>query len=125
MQATISSAVADDLMAINAHLTTRPNHVPGNLVAAVSWHVIGELYHVSWSLLGLCGSLLICFFQRNVLHWERVDPPWELPDYVGDLSWALQDTGAWIAAGGIVKQVVVAPPLTLPQPLAPSGGESC
>ena len=32
--------------------------------------------------------------------------------------------GAWITAGGIVEQVVVAPPLTLPQPSAPSGGES-
>src|SRR5882724_2033195 len=123
MQAAVSSAVADDLMAIKAHLTTRPNHVPGNLVAAVSWHVIGELYHVSWSLLGLCGSLLICFFQRNVLCWERIDPPWELPDYVGDLLRALQDMGAWIAAGRILKQVVVVPPLTLPQPSAPSGGK--
>jgi len=51
-------------------------------------------------------------------------PPWELPDYVGDLSQALQDMGAWIAAGGIVEQVVVVPPLTLPQPSAPSGSES-
>ena len=124
MQAAVSSTVADDLMAIKAHLTTRPNHVPGNLVAVVSWHAIGELYHVSWSLLGLCGSLLIFFFQRNVLCWEWVNPPWELPNYVGDLSWALQDMGAWIAAGRIIEQVVVAPPLTLSQPSAPSDGES-
>ena len=47
MQAAVSSAVADDLMAIKAHLMTRPNHVPGNLVAVVSWQAIGELYHVS------------------------------------------------------------------------------
>src|SRR5882724_7494675 len=124
MQAAVSNAMADDLLAIQAHLTTHPKHVPGNLVAVVSWHAIGELYHVSWSLLGLCGSLLICFFQRNVLCWERVDPPWELPDYVSDLSRALQDMGAWIAASGIVEQVVVAPPPTLPQPSAPSDSES-
>ena len=52
--------------------------------------------------------------QRNVLHWEQVDPPWELPDYISDLTQALQDTKAWIMSGGIVKQVVVAAPLTLP-----------
>ena len=38
--------------------------------------------------------------------------------------WALQDTQAWITFGGIVKQVVVAAPLTLPRPLAASDGES-
>src|SRR5882724_2162648 len=53
MQAAVSSAVADYLMAIKAHLTTRPNHVPENLIAAVRWQAIGELYHVSWSPLGL------------------------------------------------------------------------
>jgi len=53
MQAAVTNTLADDLMAIWAHLTTCPKHVPGNLVAAVSWHVIGELYHVSWLLLGL------------------------------------------------------------------------
>ena len=37
---------------------------------------------------------------------------------------ALQDMGAWIASDGIVKQVVVAPPPTLPQPSAPSHGKS-
>jgi len=31
--------------------------------------------------------------------------------------------GAWIAAGGIVEQVVVAPPPTLSQPLPPSDGK--
>jgi len=58
-------------------------------------------------------------FQRNVHHWEQVNPPWELPDYVGDLTWALQDTQAWIASGGIVDNMVVAAPPTLPQPVAP------
>ena len=47
MQAAVSNAIADDLMAIKAHLTTRPKHTPRNLVAAMSWHAIGELYHVS------------------------------------------------------------------------------
>jgi len=68
--------------------------------------------------------LLIFAVQRNVLRWEHVDPPWELPDYVGDLSWALRDTRAWVASGGIVEQVVVAPPPTLPPPVAPSDSES-
>src|SRR5882724_4374046 len=124
MQAAVSSAVADDLMAIQAHLTTCPKHVPGNLIAAVSWHAIGELYHVSRSPLELLDSLLISSFQWNVLCWERIDPPWELPDYVSDLSQALQDMGAWIAARGIVEQVVVVPPPTLSQPPPPSDSES-
>ena len=47
-----------------------------------------------------------------------------LPNDVGDLMWALQDTKAWIASGGIVEQVVVAAPLTLPLPLGPNDGES-
>src|SRR5882724_6439602 len=59
MQAAISSAMADDLMAIQAHLTTHPKHIPGNLITAVSWHAIGELYHVSRSPLELLDSLLI------------------------------------------------------------------
>src|SRR5882724_10239523 len=124
MQAAVSSAMADDLMAIQAHLTTCPKHIPGNLVTAVSWHTIGELYHVSRLPLELLDFLLISSFQQNVLCWERIDPPWELLDYISDLSWALQDMGAWIAAGGIVEQVVVAPPLTLSQPPPPSDGES-
>jgi len=49
MQVTVSSTVANDLMAIQAHLQMQPGHVPRNLVAVVSWHVIGELYHVSQS----------------------------------------------------------------------------
>src|SRR5882724_13725148 len=61
--------------------------------------------------------------QRNVLCWERVDPPWELPDSVGQLVRALQETQAWIASGGIIKSMVVAAPPTLPQP-ALSDGES-
>ena len=53
MQAAVTNAMADNLMAIWAHLMTFPKHVPGNLIAMVSWHAIGELYHVSWSLMGL------------------------------------------------------------------------
>ena len=32
--------------------------------------------------------------------------------------------GAWIASGGVIEQVVLVPPLALPQPLAPSDGKS-
>src|SRR5882724_4166046 len=124
MQEAISSAMADDLMAIQAHLTTRPKHVPGNLVTAVSWHAIGELYHVSQSPLEIIGLPANFFFPGECPALGAHRPPWELPDYVGNLLWALQDTGAWIAAGGIVEQVVVAPPPTLSQPLPPSDGES-
>src|SRR5882724_2156524 len=123
MQAAVSSTVANDLMAIQAHLTTHPKHVPGNLIAVVSWHTIRELYHVSQSPLGLWDSLLISSFQQNVLCWECINPPWELPDYISDLSRALQDMGAWITASGIIEQVVVVPPLTLSQPPPPSNGE--
>src|SRR5882724_3180617 len=124
MQAAVSDTVADDLMAIRAHLSTCPSLVPGNLVAAVSWHAIGELYHVSRWLVSLWGCEITSAFQRNALRWEHVDPPWMLPDDVGILVRALQDTKAWIASGGIVEQVVVAPPLTLPLPLGPNDGKS-
>src|SRR5882724_3907396 len=124
MQAAVSDAVADDLMAIRAHLSTRPSLVPSNLVAAVSWHAIGELYHVSRWLVSLWGYEITSVLQQNALRWERVDPPWTLPDDVGVLARALQDTKAWIASGGIVEQVVVAAPPTLPHPHGPNDGES-
>ena len=63
MQAAVSSAVANDLMAIKAHLTTRSNHVPGNLIVVVSWQAIRELYHVSRSPLGLWNFMLILTVQ--------------------------------------------------------------
>ena len=48
MKATTSNAaLTDDLMAIKAHLQVQPSPVPGNLIAGVSWHMIGELYYVS------------------------------------------------------------------------------
>ena len=59
-----------------------------------------------------------------MLRCERVDPPWELPNYIGDLAQALQDKQAWIVSGGIVESMVVADPPTLPQPGAHSDGES-
>ena len=80
----------------------------------VSWHAIGGLYHVSQLHLCLHHLDLIPVVQRNALHWEQVDPPWELPIYVSKLVQTLQDTEAWIASGGVVKQVVVAAPPTLP-----------
>src|SRR5882724_6300655 len=43
---------------------------------------------------------------------------------MGNLMQALQDTKAWIATGGIVEQVVVAAPPTLPLPLGPNDGKS-
>ena len=124
MQAAVSNAVADDLMAIKAHLSTCPSHLPGNLIAVVSWHAIGELYHVSRLPLYLWIQVLNLEFQKNVLHWEWVDPPWEHPDYIGDLARALQDMQAWITSGGIIENVVVVAPPTLPQPVAHSDGKS-
>src|SRR5882724_10719829 len=58
MQAAVSNAVTNDLLAIEAHLQARPRHSPSNLVAAVSWHAIGELYHVSRLSLFLWNWLL-------------------------------------------------------------------
>jgi len=110
MQAVISSAMADDLMAIKAHLKTLPEHTPENLIGAVSWHVIRELYHVSQLLFRVWDLLLISCLQQNVLRWECVDPPWELPNYISELAQALQVTGVWITAGRIIEWEVVAPP---------------
>ena len=91
----------------------------------VSWHAIGKLYHISQSPLCLWIRVLHLAFQRNVLCWEQVNPPWELPDYIGELMRALQDMQAWIMFGsGIVENMVVAAPPTLPHPVAPSDGES-
>ena len=59
-----------------------------------------------------------------MLHWEKVNPSWVLPNYISNLAQGLQDTKAWIASGGVVENMVVVVPPTLPQPLAPSDGES-
>ena len=47
--------------------------------------------------------------QQNALHWECVDPPWVLPDYVGELTQALQATKTWIATRGTVATDMPAP----------------
>ena len=67
---------------------------------------------------------MISAIQRNALCWEHINPPWELPNYIGDLSHALQDTQVWITSGGVIDQVVVVPLPALPQPMAPSDGKS-
>src|SRR5882724_2090986 len=71
--------------------------------------------------------MLVCPWH-NVIRWERADPPWELPDYVGEFAWSLEETQVWIVSGGVAAPVVVAPlrnlpptDLTLP---APSDSES-
>ena len=65
---------------------------------------------------------------RHVVQWERADPPWELPDYVGKFAQSLEETQAWIVSGGVAAPVVVAPlrnlPPTDPTLLVPSDSES-
>jgi len=73
---------------------------------------IGELYHVSRSSLFLWNRLLILFFQRNVLRWERGDLL-GIPASVDQFVRALHEMQAWIASGGIVESVMVAAPPTL------------
>src|SRR5882724_7054034 len=71
--------------------------------------------------------MLVCPWH-NVVRWERADPPWELPKYVGEFARSLEETQVWIANGGVAAPVVVAPLLNLPptDPTlpAPSDGES-
>ena len=70
MQAAISNAVANDLLAIKAHLLKHPSHIPGNPVVVVSWHAIRELYHMSRLPLYLWIWVLNPALERNVLCWE-------------------------------------------------------
>jgi len=62
------------------------------------------------------------------LQWERVDPPWELPDYIGDLAQALEETQSLIATRGVAAPATAAlpgvDPLLQMQLLVPSDGES-
>ena len=61
--------------------------------------------------------------QKNVLHWEQVNPPWVLPNYIGELAQALQVTMAWIATGGVATSTTMA--TNVPTPLDnASDGES-
>ena len=39
--------ITDNLLALKGHLMTRLSPVLGNLVTVVSWHVIGQHYHIS------------------------------------------------------------------------------
>ena len=60
--------------------------------------------------------------------WEQANPPWELPNYVGDFTQALEETQSWIVTGGVAVHATVAlpgiDPLLHTQPLILSNGES-
>jgi len=47
MSGNLTPPITQDIMVLKAHVLTEPNLVPGNLVAVVSWNVVGELYLVS------------------------------------------------------------------------------
>jgi len=49
-----------------------------------------------------------------VLEWEKADPPWELPMYIGNFAWDLQAMQAWIATGGAAAPVTVEPTRMVP-----------
>jgi len=94
----------------------------------VSWHAIRQHYYISqvtsflWILVLTLVPLL-----RNVVQWERADPPWELPNYIGEFSQALEETQAWIMTGGVAAPVPTVPlwiPLTTPTLPIPSNVES-
>src|SRR5882724_13568475 len=99
MSNSIHHPITDDLLAVKGHITTQPSHMPGNLIAAVSWHAIGVHYHVSQVILFLV-LVLTLVIQQNVLQWEQADLPWELPNYIGNFMQALKETQAWIMTGG-------------------------
>ena len=80
----------------------------------MSWHVIGEHYHVSQGAFLLSAWVLSLVLQQQVLQWEQADPPWEIPNYVGDLVQALQDTQAWIVTSGAVVMTDMEPTRTMP-----------
>ena len=47
MSNSVHHTITNDLLAMKGHIMTWPIHVPSNLIAAVSWHVIRAHYHVS------------------------------------------------------------------------------
>ena len=47
MSGDLTPPITQDLMALQAHVSTRPTLLPGNLVAVVSWNAVGEFYLVS------------------------------------------------------------------------------
>ena len=57
-------------------------------------------------MLTIDGDADVCD-QQNALHWERVNPPWVLPDYIRELVQALQVTKAWIATSGVSTSATV------------------
>src|SRR5882724_1278624 len=59
--------------------------------------------------------------QKNVLHWDQVDPPWLLPNYVGELAQAVEDTKVWIVTGGVATLTVVVPDGPVPSDPASAG----
>jgi len=61
--------------------------------------------------------------QKNALHWEQVDPPWVLPNYISELVWALQEMKAWIATSGVAASAAVVTDVPAP-PIHASHGES-
>jgi len=62
------------------------------------------------------------------LQWEQANSPWELPTYIGNFAWDLQDMKVWIATGGVAESITMEPtataPPTNPRPLAARNGES-
>ena len=62
------------------------------------------------------------------MQWEQANPPWELPDYIGDFTRALEETQSWITTGGVTVPATAAllgiDPLPHMQPLILSDGES-
>ena len=47
MSVELSPPITNELLALQAHMQTQPNLVPMNLIAIVTWNVVGELYLVS------------------------------------------------------------------------------
>ena len=58
MSTSIHHPITDDLLALTSHLMTQPSHVPGNLIAAVSWYAIRVHYHVSQAVSPLWNLVL-------------------------------------------------------------------
>jgi len=51
MSTNVNHPITDDLLALQGHFTTHPSHMPSNLIDTVSWHEIGEHYHVSQAIM--------------------------------------------------------------------------
>ena len=53
--------------------------------------------------------------QKNSLHLEQVNPPWVLPDYIGELAQALQVMKAWIATSGVAASATMVTDVPTPR----------